>query len=605
MKPHSWMTFVAFALMVLFIEAPLLWFPFYAGDAYQGINIAHFGNDEHHYLTRAKEVLEGHNLGQPYLAEGKDLPDSFHSNVEQVALFPLVASGVGDSVDVVVLYNFLNAVAVFVLLVLIYLLVYRLSKDRLLSTAIALFVIGGYHLIQDGTVFSTLIRGEPLFSSLFNLYGRSVFPYALSIPFFAFFILTYLAVKDGSRLLIKNASIVTATVAAGVLFGFLFYDAFYAWTFALAFLGSLAIGTVLWRKWYSTITVAVIGVIGIAIGSFKLASYYTFFTSDFGAQISYFFLTVYTHAPVMSTTGIATALLFAFYWYRYRDDPNNLFIFATILAGWVALEQQVVTGRSVQYGHYYWYFVVPLSILVALYMAVRLLGSYRGSWARLASIALILIAFVNVAGVQYQSFPTTIPGKMREQDFAPIITKLQNLPTGVILGDPGTESYPLLFTIYTDNDLYWVATAVTSLFPIEHLREALLVYLYLDAKTRAHPTDYLNNAIHEPSLSTTAGMYKDLEGYASGVSFQEYSTLIARDDQNIVRHREKLLQELDEEYGALTRSPQAVKELLHTRGIKYILWDQKQYPEWDLSVLEPLTILATSTNLILYELPAF
>ena len=33
-----------FAALVLLIEAPLIAFPFYAGDSYQGINGSHFGS---------------------------------------------------------------------------------------------------------------------------------------------------------------------------------------------------------------------------------------------------------------------------------------------------------------------------------------------------------------------------------------------------------------------------------------------------------------------------------------------------------------------------------------------------------------------------------
>src|SRR3989344_1486183 len=98
MKHHYFFLAVAFLAMTVLVEAPLIVFPSIASEAYQGINIAHFGNDEHHYLTRAREILDGHSLGQPYLSEGKDLPDSFHSDVENVLLFPISLLGLGSSI---------------------------------------------------------------------------------------------------------------------------------------------------------------------------------------------------------------------------------------------------------------------------------------------------------------------------------------------------------------------------------------------------------------------------------------------------------------------------------------------------------------------------
>ena len=99
---------IAFAILTLLIESPLIAFPFYAGDAYQGINIAHFGNDEHFYLSRAKEALEGHSEGQPFLAEGKEMLDASQNNTEQIMLSPFRALGLGPQADPVVLYNILN-----------------------------------------------------------------------------------------------------------------------------------------------------------------------------------------------------------------------------------------------------------------------------------------------------------------------------------------------------------------------------------------------------------------------------------------------------------------------------------------------------------------
>src|SRR3989338_1042866 len=111
-------------LLTLLVEAPIIAFPFYAGDVYKGINIAPFGNDELYYLSRGKAVLEGHPLGQPFISGVGEVPDSFMSNVEYVYMAPLGALGLAPYIDVPTLYNILNTIGVFVLLLLIYLFVY-------------------------------------------------------------------------------------------------------------------------------------------------------------------------------------------------------------------------------------------------------------------------------------------------------------------------------------------------------------------------------------------------------------------------------------------------------------------------------------------------
>ena len=133
-----------FLFLTLLVEAPLIAFPSWAGEAYQGINIAHFGNDEHHYLSRGKEVLEGNSLGQMYLKDWKDEQDPFFSDIEHIALFPFALSPFADDINIVTLYNILNGIGVFVLLLLVYYFALQLSKQTLLAAATATFLVSGY-----------------------------------------------------------------------------------------------------------------------------------------------------------------------------------------------------------------------------------------------------------------------------------------------------------------------------------------------------------------------------------------------------------------------------------------------------------------------------
>src|SRR5258708_28832164 len=83
---------IAFVALTLLIEAPWIALPFYAGDAYRGINIAPT-SDELFYLSRAKAVLDGHTLGQPFIAGVLNVPDPFMSDVEYVFMGPLRVLG--------------------------------------------------------------------------------------------------------------------------------------------------------------------------------------------------------------------------------------------------------------------------------------------------------------------------------------------------------------------------------------------------------------------------------------------------------------------------------------------------------------------------------
>jgi len=145
-KAHGWIISGSFLLTII-IFAPLLVFPGVIKDKYQGININHFGGDAHYYLTRGKEVLDGHGLGSPMLREGKNGADVQLSYSEYILLAPIKLLGLEKKFNIVSIYNVYNFIGVFFLILLIYFFVLQLSDSKLLSIATALFVVGGYSIV--------------------------------------------------------------------------------------------------------------------------------------------------------------------------------------------------------------------------------------------------------------------------------------------------------------------------------------------------------------------------------------------------------------------------------------------------------------------------
>jgi hypothetical protein len=577
-----WAGILAAALCTLFIVAPLIAFPTYAGNAYRGININHYGTDEDFYLARANDVLGGHGLGQPFLAEGKNLTDPTFYKIEHAVLFPAIALRLEDKVDVVTWYNTTNALGVFMLTLLLYAFAFALSKNRLLAVATAAFVIGGH----------TLIFYKTLFYDSFNIYGRSIFPYAASIPFFAFVLLLY-------RATVEKRGWLTA-LGAGVLFGFLFYDYFYAWTFAAALLGSFFLISLGTQNWRVLKTITGIGIIAATIATPFLISFYHFFASGEGASIAYFLLAEHTRAFVMSVLGLTTLALFGLYVWRKPEDTNNPFLLALILAGWIALEQQMLSGRSIEYGHYYWYFIVPISIIIGIYMVASLIPERTRGW--FASF-LIVIALINSTGGQYRSFFKTVPEKLHDQSYAGALHALNALPYGVVLAGHGNESFPLLVTSYTKDDLYFTPSALVFHTSPEAVRESLLAYLALNKNSRKDPVAYLKQSLTATTSSPYRNLYQDIEGYASGFDYATYTRKLREKDPGILKERAELFSTLAKEYSDKASSPALLRALLQKSGVRFILWDKNLYPEWDLSPLAPLEKINESGGVTLYALP--
>lgn len=576
---HYWIIILSFLLTVI-IFAPLIVFPYVIKNEYQGININHFGSDAHFYLTRGKEVLDGHGLGNPVIREGKGNSDIYLSYSDYILLAPIELFGLAQKVNIATVYNTYNFIGVLFLIILVYFLVLQLSGNKLLSIAAALFVVGGYSIVFDKT----------LFYNNFNVYARVIYPYCSSLVLFIYLNLLVLSLKSVK---LKHK------IFTGVAFGLLFYIYFYAWTFILALNASLFVIFLFKKDFSSAKKVLAISSIGLALGSYNLIRLFATFGTEAGSQNAYFIWMSYGHGWIFSKIGFFTLVLFAVYYYKRRDDKNLSFISAVILSGWIALNQQIITGRLLQYGHYYWFFIVPLSIIVSFYMVWQLIKNEN--LKKYLFIFIIAIVFINTAGGQYKSFFTTFEEKKYEQNFRPIIDFLnRDRRAGVILAAAGRDEY--LFTIYTPHDLFWHTAASFNNAPIQRFKDALFVYLYLNKESRNDFKGYLLKiSDNRADGSFYQNLYRNLEGYWSSPSYYEYNDRIKKDDQKLIIKRSEIINQLSEEYEKTVLENNGINGLLKKYGVNYIVWDKNNNPEWDLTVIRDLRKIAQNNNIYLYS----
>lgn len=550
---NHWGIILSGLILTALISSPAIVFPWRAGEAYKGINITHGFND-HEYLMRGKDALEGHGLGNPAMREGKDEPDYYFTINEYALVLPVRALGLADRTNIATLFSVYNFVGVFLLVLLIYFFTLRLKRDKLLALTASWFVVGGY----------TIVIWHALFYPELNIYGRAMYPYLISLAFFSYLILLHRALKSET---LKHI------LYAGAVFGLLFYVAFFSWTFALAFNSILFCLFGFSRNWNLAKKVLIISGLGAILGAYNLFRLWTFVSSLAGKQFAYFSGAAFSHSPVFTKLGLAALLLFVLYFFLNRHfnkkDENEILILALILAGWVALNQQVITGRTIQLNHYYWYFVTPLSILSTIYIFWSWIPNQR--FKTMASAALVALVFVNTAVGQYKSALVTWEDRIYEQNYAPIANALnKNKEPKVILA--AGDYLASLFTIYTSHDLFWYSFATYNDIPLERFTDALFVYVYLNREAR---DDFLGWAARSE-------IYKYIESYNS--SFNDKKTLA----------------DLSKKYDQLRAKPAGIESLLGKYSVNYIVWDKNMHPEWDLSFLN-LRTLVTHNNIYLYE----
>src|SRR3989344_1667069 len=579
-RRHGMAIFLA-ALAALIVVAPLIAFPLVAREGYRGINISPFGSDQHYYLSRFNDALAGNTTGQPFLREWKGEQDSPFSYLERALALPPRLLGFGE-LNHVTLYNVLNGLGIFALVLLIYAFSMRLVGDRLLSIGLALFVVLGYAVIEAKELFYP----SPI------MYGRMLFPMASSIPVFLFLILLHDAVvlKGGWR----------REVAAGIVLGMVVYTYYFAWTFLAALLASLGLIFLILRDWAAIRSICTIGACGLALGAYNIIRLLTYYTSAIGEQVSFYQSAVRSHLPIMSKIGLGTIGLAAVSAYLSGRDTRTYFVYGLMLAGWVALNQQVITGRLVQYGHYYWYFIVPLSVVIGGYFLSR---SLPKRVTRLLAALLVAFALINGIGQQYRAFFRTLPTKMREQQYGPVLDVLADLTRAVVVAGAGAGTDTLLVTIYTPHDLYWIPAARLHAFELVRLREALELHLYMNPDARKDPTLFLQKELADGASykNEYVYLYTELEGRYSGLEHKEYLRVLESGEKSFGGARENLLEEIRRDFAAKFDSPDKVRALLDERSVRYIIWDTSRYGAWDLGVLGPIEQIASSGTLVLYR----
>jgi hypothetical protein len=578
-KVH-WLAVLLALASALFVAAPVIATPFVLGSAYQGADIMHFGSDEHIYLSRAKESLEGKGTSQPYIGSNKNEQDPTFSYVESVLTLPLRVLGLSERIDIVTYYNILNFLGVFLLVLLIYIFSLRFTNDRMVALSAATFPITGYAIVEA----HTLLYGG------YDIYGRSLFPYISSLILFGFLIALHLALEKPFR--------TPALLVAGVLLGVSCWVYLYLWMYLFAFMSAFAVILLCLRRFDAFLRLLYVGIIGMVLGAYNIIHLFLFAQSAAYRETAYFYAAIQSHAFVWSNVGAVTLVLLALVLWKKQQNGSTAFLAALMAAGWIALNQQIITGKLLQYGHFFWYFVSPLSIIVSILLLSRIIP--KKMMTALAAL-IVVVGFLNIAAQQSRAFAADLPQRIADQKFMPIVQALrQNSPGSVLTGATG-DSGPFFIPMYTDDDLYWIPAAENHSFSPDMLEEALLVHLYLNRDSRANPIAYLQHTLPKHGSDEITYLYTEWEGSQSPYDYYSYGRHFSADDPALTPLRKKLFDQIQKDYSEVA-SPEALQALMQKRDVRYVVWDREQSPQWDLSALGKLTVLATSSDLTLYRI---
>lgn len=360
------------------------------------------------------------------------------------------------------------------------------------------------------------------------------------------------------------------------------------------------------KKMDKVTTVLLITAGGFILGGYNVFVLLTRMGSESGRQLSYFYWIVYSHRPVFNVASLLTATTMLIFWIKKKIDPNHTALFwSFILAGWIVLNEQVITGRLVLEAGHYVYFIVPTSLIIIFYFLNDLLKN-RDKTRIVCVCLMIFVAFSNTALGQHRALLTRLDEKLYRQNYRPIIDVLNrpDLKKGVIF--TGADHYAYLFTIYTSHDIFWNPGFFVVNVPMDKVKNALFLYVYMDSRGRNNFRGFMEKALESKDNYHISSLYRetyeDFEGYNSGLTSDEYYDKLNNKDPNVYKKRQELLAQLSTEYASFADHSSLPSSLMDKYGIDYIVWDKSLYPWWDLSAMNNIHLLASHTNIYLYAI---
>ncbi len=472
------------------------------GTSYQGIPFLYL-NNEFGYVSRIQEIADGHGfVGSPHFLEYKNLIPIVPPFGEYFYYALHLATGLTVP-QTAVLAKFLFPALLFLL---VYALTSRLSgatpppSRNWGALAAGTFVTLGYDLVDWKPVLSRLLGENHL--TILSLWTRPVNPIIGALVLFSFLLLVLNMIENRKRS--------RSAIGAGIL---LALGAGYFFSFALAWLilFLLALRFIFTREYDILKSFALSAGIAAALnGLYWLEALKSL--QGIGSGVAERNGLLHFHTPILNKVLIAASAVFIVLCARYLRDrkkqslpPNTeterslWFCGTALLAGFIAFNQQIVTGLTIWPYHFVQY-TIPLSAIAVIATCGNILGSKHRK-LYLASSILITVCSLGYAAWNIPSYRASMEDFRDRQPVATFYEWLnRNAPKDcVVLVIEKDERVGEMLTALTHCNVYR-SLDINSGVPQERILTSFFVKLRLEGIPSKGVEQYLEA---HPSLVTS------------------------------------------------------------------------------------------------------
>lgn len=545
---HKWAILLAL-ISAIIIVYPQLYFRYDNSQSYQGFDMMHTA-DEDAYLGMIQEVQDGYFWsGNPYLKEGKKDPYTIQP------LGPIIVGLLGklfllDLNNTVLLSRFLFPTLCFLV---IYWFTFLLSKDELTALTSSTMVILGSILLSR-QVFQVLTGESPRLD--FLIFTRLINPPVSSLFFFGFLIFFWLFLERKKWIW---------GVFSALTLGLSFYLYFYTWTFLYAFCGVFMLILLFQKKWSEIKRIMLVPLGGILIAIPYFWNLYQSSTYPTFLEVARRNGLLETHTPTFGFLIPFLLIIFLIFFPRQWKE-RYFFSLALVLAPFVVLNQQIITGKTLINAHYHWYCHTPLAIIFFLIIFFYWLSQKKlETFKKL--FALLIIGMSIYAGVLIQkaSYLYWEKQALEEQRYMLVFDWLNKnaKKEEVVFADLELSNF---IPVYTSLNVFYNSTAKYYLSASEERLINTMILLYrLDEVEKDDAEEVFFRERAKISREIYGIYYRETTGEYEGIP-------------------EELLHSFTQKYKKSFSIPtdEFLKEIWKEYNVNYVVWDSKYYPKWSL-----------------------
>jgi len=445
-------------LVGLIMFLPQFWLIQDLGDNYTGVYFS-ATDSEMYYTGRVRDIYDGHfKLSNAFLAEYKDLP------YIQPPVPEIITAGLGYlsfSSDIPTRIHFATRFVIPAILILAaYIFVYRVTGSRVQGLLAASLIVLGLELLHN---FREILRVLQLeFTNNATLaFSRPVSPQIGVLFFFLYgiFFWEWITKKKKSFLW-----------ASGILLGVSTYIYFYTWAFILAGNGFLGLYFLYQKNFKDFWRLIGIHVIAIVISIPYLFNLYQFYQQPNSQFLSFHAGQFPSRRFFMNWSTVGGLVLL--FLTQKKTGVRFVWFTSLLLGGFLAVNQQVITGQELTPAHFHWYFISVVVGLVALFAFFRFFRLESRLKLKVVASLLIFVFILGYAFLRQKNSYSYYSGYFKnEQRFSKLYDWLNSnteKDETILFLNPDRAYH---FSTYTHNNVFYTGYMFLSNTPYDRLAD--------------------------------------------------------------------------------------------------------------------------------------